>query len=240
MPSKIFDVRAGLKGGVLLAAAGLLALATPAFAQPKAPAKSAAPVAAPAQPEGPTKVAVKPEPSQTDWLKVCGKDPATSKQICYTTRDFVADNNEPVLAVAVYAVDGDPEKIVRFLMPLGFLVQPGIRFGVDSGQQEAGRYAICFPNGCFAEAKVKDNVVKALKSGTTLNISTQNQVAKEVIFQVPLAGFAKAFDGPPVDPKVIEEQQKKLQAELQKRAEEMRKQQQQNAPAPAPAPAPKK
>jgi len=40
---------------------------------------------------------------------------------------------------------------------------------------------------------------------------------------VPLAGFGKAFDGPPIDPKVLEEQQKKLQAELQKRAEEERK-----------------
>ena len=35
--------------------------------------------------------------------------------------------------------------------------------------------------------------------------------------------FAKAYDGPPTDPKVFEEQQKKLQDELQKRAEDARK-----------------
>jgi hypothetical protein len=35
--------------------------------------------------------------------------------------------------------------------------------------------------------------------------------------------FAKAYDGPPTDPKVFEENQKKLQEELQKRAEEQRK-----------------
>ena len=41
---------------------------------------------------------------------------------------------------------------------------------------------------------------------------------------LPLAGeFAKAYDGPPTDPKVFEETQKKLQEELQKRAEEARK-----------------
>ncbi len=38
-----------------------------------------------------------------------------------------------------------------------------------------------------------------------------------------LKEFAKAYDGPPIDPKVVEEQQKKLQEELQKRAEEARK-----------------
>ena len=40
---------------------------------------------------------------------------------------------------------------------------------------------------------------------------------------LPLAEFAKAYDGPPTDPKVFEENQKKLQEELQKRAEEQRK-----------------
>ena len=38
--------------------------------------------------------------------------------------------------------------------------------------------------------------------------------------QLELKDFAKAYDGPPTDPKVFEEQQKKLQEELQKRAEE--------------------
>ena len=40
---------------------------------------------------------------------------------------------------------------------------------------------------------------------------------------LPLNDFAKAYDGPPTDPKVFEEQQKKLQDELQRRAEEARK-----------------
>jgi hypothetical protein len=56
-----------------------------------------------------------------------------------------------------------------------------------------------------------------------------------------VAGFGRAFDGPAIDPKVLEEQQKKLQEELQKRAEEERKRLEAaksgQAPAPAPAPA---
>jgi hypothetical protein len=61
---------------------------------------------------------------------------------------------------------------------------------------------------------------------------------------MPLADFAKAYDGPPTDPKVFEEQQKKLQEELQRRADEARKklESQQGAPTssatPTPAPAP--
>ena len=104
----------------------------------------------------------------------------------------------------------------------GLLLQTGIRFGVDTGQPVSGRYAICFPNGCFAEAQVKDDFINAMKKGNTLNVSVQNQGAREVTFAIPLADFAKGFDGAPIDPKVLEDQQKQLQDELSKRQEELR------------------
>jgi invasion protein IalB len=188
------------------------------------PAQPAAPAQAPAAPPaGPTLVQVKPEPSQTEWTKVCGRDPGNQKEICYTTRDFVSDQGQPVLAVAVYDVKGDNTRIVRFLLPIGLLLQPGIRFGVDQAQPIAGRFQICFPNGCFAEANVNDAQLNSFKRGTTVNISVQNQAARELTFQVPLAGFAKAFDGAPIDPAELQKQQENLQQELQKREEELRR-----------------
>ena len=193
-------------------------------AQPARPA--APPQAQGAQPQqnaGPTVVTVKAEPSQPEWTKVCGKDQNTNTEICYTTRDFVSDQGQPVLALAVYDVKGQqPQKVVRFVMPLGLLLQPGLRFAVDQGQATPGRYVMCLPNGCFAEAQVKDDFIAAIKKGANLNVSVQNQMGREITFAVPAAGFGKAFDGPPIDPKVLEEQQKKLQEELQKKSEEMR------------------
>ena len=218
--------------------ATLVALAAPGEAQAQrqrsAPAQQPAPAPAPApapqggqaaQSTGPLLVQVKPEPSQTEWTKVCGKDPANNTEICYTTRDFVSDQGQPVLAAAVYDVKGgNSSKIVRFLMPLGLLLKPGIRFAVDTSAPLAGSYTICFPNGCFAETVgLKDDVITGMKKGTLINVSVQNQVGREVTFQVPLTGFAKAFDGAPIDPKILEEQQKRLQEELQKRSEELRK-----------------
>ena len=134
-----------------VAASAVLSLATPAFAQPKAPPKPA--VRAPrraytrASTCGPGSrtagasgrpcgrgwdqdlglVQLKPEPSQPDWVKVCGNDPSSNQQICYTTRDFVSDQGQPVLAVAIYDVNGKPEKISRFILPLGLCYSPGVR-----------------------------------------------------------------------------------------------------------------
>jgi invasion protein IalB len=227
-----------LRAAAFVALAGSL-LAGPAFAQPKAkPAAPAAPAPAapttpaaqqpPQQQTGPQTINVKSEPSQADWTKVCGKDGSSGTDICYTTRDFVSDQGQPVLAVAVYEMKNPQTKqevrVVRYLLPLGLLLQPGIRFTVDGQQPTTGKFAVCFPNGCFAEAGgLGPEVVAAMKKGTTLNVSVQNQTQREVTFAVPLVGFGKAFDGPAMDPKVLEEQQKKLQSELEKRSEDMRK-----------------
>ncbi len=235
--------------GLLILASGHVLTGGQAFAEAKK-AKPAAPApAAPAAAATPSPITVAPPgpihvdllPTQTDWTKVCGHDNAANKDICYTTRDFSAQADKPpVLAVAIYEIKGEDTRIVRLLTPVGLMLRPGFRFSIDKGASLEGAFEICFPNGCFAESRVKAPTIDQMKKGTVMSIEVRNQVNNQVTFAVPLAGFGKAFDGAPVDPKVLAEQQKKLQAELQKRAEEERKRveaaRQAGAPAAAAAP----
>ncbi len=189
--------------GLALVAGALAFGVLPALAQqqPAAPAQGAPQAGQQGAPQGPMKVDL--TPSQPNWTKVCGKDQATQKEICYTTRDFGAQKDQPpVLALAVYDVKGEEVKIVRFLMPVGLMLRPGFRFAVDKGPVAEGAYEICFPNGCFAEAKVKKDVIEAAKKGTNMAVSVKNQANSEVVFNLPLAGFGAAFDGPAIDPKI--------------------------------------
>jgi invasion protein IalB len=247
--------RLGVVGltGLLVLAGGHVLMGGSALAQQKKPAPKPAPAApAPSAQAAPSPVTVaQPQPApvhvdliptQSDWTKVCGHDQAANKDICYTTRDFSAQADKPpVLAVAIYDIKGDDTRIVRLLTPVGLMLRPGFRFEVDQGQAQEGTFEICFPNGCFAESRVKAPTVDSMKKGTVLTIAVRNQANNEVTFGVPLTGFGKAFDGPAVDPKVLAEQQKKLQEELQKRADEERKRveaaRQGGGAAPAPAPA---
>jgi invasion protein IalB len=227
--------------GAALVAGALLFGCAPGFAQQaQAPAGQAPagqpPAGQPAAPQGPMKVDL--IPTQDSWTKVCGHDQAANKDICYTTRDFGAQKEQPpVLALAVYDVKGEDVKMVRFLMPVGLMLRPGFRFSVDKGPVSEGSFEICFPNGCFAEAKVKKDIIDAARKGSNMSVVVKNQANAEVVFNLPLAGFGKAFDGAAIDPKVLEEQQKKLAAELQKRAEEERKKLESQQPAGAAAPA---
>lgn len=225
-----------------LMSACLVAIGGSAFAQGQRPAQAPAPQAAPQQsqaqqPSGPMRVEL--SPTQSDWTKVCGHDSNANKDVCYTTRDFGTQADQPpVLALAVYDIKGEDQRIIRFLMPVGLMLAPGFRFSVDKGATLEGRFEICFPNGCFAETKVKGPTIDAMRKGQTVTVSVKNQVNNEVTFVVPIAGFGKAFDGPAIDPKVLEEQQKKLQEEMQKKAEDMRKSEAAKTPAAPAAPAP--
>ena len=219
----------------------------PAQSAPAA-AQADAPNAAP--PEGPIKVDL--QPAAAEWTKVCGKDQGNNKQVCYTTRDFGQDANQPpLLAVAVYDIEGDDKRIVRFLLPIGLMLKPGFRMNVDQGQAIPGAYAICLPNGCFAETEVPANFIAQLKKTQLLSVAVRNQVNNEVTFTLPMKDFAKAFDGPPIDPEILKQQQQELQQKLEEQAkaqrEQLEKQQPPGAqplpgqlsPPVAPAPAPK-
>jgi len=191
------------------------------------------PAAAPAQPATQDLVGVDP-----DWTKLCQTDPQTSKEICYVTRIFGAKSDQPFLMLAIIDPKGAPERIIQVRLPLGVPLKPGFRFGVDKGAVESGAFEVCTPNdGCVGVAKVKSAFVDGMKKGEKLSIIVKNPSGAEATALIPLAGFGKAFDGPAVDPKVAEERQKKLQEDLQKKADEERKRLESTAAPAAPAPA---
>ena len=229
-----------LLGGLALTGSVVLSGGV-ATAQQAAPAQQQ-------QPAGPVKLEL--QPSQNEWTKVCG-NAGPNRQICFTTRDFgQAKDQPPLIALAIYDVKGE-DPIVRFLMPPGLLLRPGIRFSTDKGAQQEAQYTICLPNGCFAETKIKTGVVDAIKKATVLNVLARNSVNAEITFSMPMAGFGKAFDGPAIDPKALQAQQEQQQQELQRQLQDRAKAQRQQlegtgapapaapAVAPAPAPAPK-
>lgn len=205
--------------------------AAPVPAAPAAPAPAAAAPVAP--PPGPAKVELSGKFG--DWIKTCGTDQVNKKDICFVTHEFGQEGDQgPIMALAVYEIKGDKERIIRLLLPLGFMIKPGFRFSVDKGAELSGAFDFCLPNGCFTESKVDASAYDTMRKGTILNIAVQNPGGNLVTFTLPLAGMAKAMDGPATDPKVLEEQQKqaveqqrqqqeKLQQELAKKAEEERK-----------------
>lgn len=210
--------------------------AAPAPAAPKAPPKAApkAPAGAPAAqapPAGgaPANGAQPPEQQvqliYAPWTKFCLKgQEAGAKQVCFTGKDGRIESGQPVIAAVIIEPEGEPKKILRVTLPLGMQLIHGTRIIVDSNAPQQSPYVICFQNGCMSDYEATPELIANMKKGQNLVVQAINSNGAPLTLPLPLSGeFAKAYDGPPTDPKVFEENQKKLQEELQKRAEEQRK-----------------
>ncbi|HUI96758.1 MAG TPA: invasion associated locus B family protein [Xanthobacteraceae bacterium] len=205
---------------------------TPPKTAPKkqpTPAQAQQPPAAPAQ-AGPVQM---PQLIYTPWAKFCGKGNAPdAKQVCFTGKDARTEAGVPMVAAALIEPDGEPTKLFRVTLPMPLQLRFGARLIIDQQEPIGAPFVTCFANGCLAEFPGTPDFVTKLKKGQMLTIQAINLAGVQISFPLPLNDFAKANEGPPTDPKVYEEQQKKLQDELQKRAEEARKklEQQQGAP----------
>jgi invasion protein IalB len=209
----------------------------PAPAAPPSAAQAAPPAAAPP-------AAGAPPPEQqvqliySQWTKFCPKgQDGGAKQLCITGKDGRIESGQPVIAAVIIEPEGEAKKILRVTLPLGMQLVHGTRVIVDSNPPAQSPYVICFQNGCMSDYEVTPELLANMKKGQNLIVQAINSNGAPLTLPLPLADFAKAFDGPPTDPKVFEETQKKLQEELQKRAEEARKKLEANQPAGGAAPA---
>ena len=215
-------------------------------AAPKAPPAAPAPSAQQAPPPaagGPAAGAPatggQPQDQQVQliyapWTKFClkGQD-ANAKQVCFTGKDGRIESGQPVIAAVIIEPEGEPKKILRVTLPLGMQLVHGTRVIVDNNPPQQSPYVICFANGCMSDYEVTPELLANMKKGQNLVVQAINSNGAPLTLPLPLAEFAKAYDGPPTDPKQFEETQKKLQEELQKRAEEARKKLEANPPAAA-------
>jgi invasion protein IalB len=158
------------------------------------------------------------------WTKFClkGQD-ANAKQVCFTGKDGRIESGQPVIAAVIIEPEGEPKKILRVTLPLGMQLIHGTRVIVDNNPPLQSPYVICFANGCMSDYEATPELLANMKKGQNLVVQAINSNGAPLTLPLPLGEFAKAYDGPPTDPKVFEETQKKLQEELQKRAEEARK-----------------
>src|ERR1700722_11721817 len=197
--------------------------------------KPAAPAPAAAQPAGPLKLEL--QPMQSPWTKICGKDQGNNKEVCYTTRDFgQAPDQPPTLAVAVYQMSGEDKRIARFLLPVALMLKPGFRLIIDKEEPIDGKFAICFPNGCFAEAELNGAAIGKLKKAQTARVVVRNQGNVEVTFSMPMKDFGVALDRVAADPKGLEQHNQEWQRQLEEKATAQREQlEEQHSAAPSPA-----
>jgi invasion protein IalB len=196
-------------------------------AAPKGQQKGGAPAAAPAAPAAPGAGGEQAMPPliYSNWTKICGKGPEQgSKQICQTGKDGRLESGMPVVAAILMEMEGEGKKVLQIMLPPGVYLPKGTRVVIDRDEPSAviGTFLTCANGGCIAHLEVTPDIVQKLKKGQNLYVQAYNMAQSVMTLALPLGDFAKAYDGPPTDPKQLEEKNKQLQDELQKRANDQR------------------
>lgn len=167
------------------------------------------------------------------WTKVCppkeaaASAPAGAKQPCFIFMEGREDGGMLVVRSTIMEVEGEPKKtlIVSFLYGVDLL--RGTRIVVDQGPLDAtAPYIVCVPPntpppffGCVSQYEITNEMINGMKKGKFLTLQTVFN-GQTLSPQLPLADFAKAYDGPPTDLKAEAEAEMKLQEELRKRAKQ--------------------
>ncbi|MES0201128.1 invasion associated locus B family protein [Mesorhizobium sp. M0011] len=174
------------KSNLLGVAAGLTALwlglaAGPALAED----------AKPAQPK-PAESNAKPADANP-WAVNCSSGSATSELQCQVSQNLTeAKTGQRVLTVTVRRDNGNGSLAMLLALPHGLFLPSGASFQIDQGQKTTIAIQTSDQNGAYAATPLSADLIKAMKSGTNLNIGMESVTRKPVTIPVSLAGFTVA------------------------------------------------
>lgn len=218
--------------------------AQPAQQAPARPAQPAQPAQPTPQQQQQRQAAEQPPRpvtgTTTGWVKICQPIPETTppRQGCLITQEVRAENGAFLGGATIQEVQGDPTRSLQLALPLGLALQAGFLVRVDQGVATPGKFGTCFPNACFGALELGTDMLNAMRRGQNVLVTVRNAQGVALDLVMPLATFVRAYDGAPTDLQVVEEQQRRLEEELARRAEQTRQQlmqQQGGQPGAAPA-----
>lgn len=234
--------QAGLKpackaGWLPVAMAASLALAAASSANgqqvaaptTKPPTQARKPAALPAE-QSPTTESSGEAPQERfvffPWTKICNGERGsdnTSKEVCLVATEGYLETGQLALTVTLIEAKNDTRKVLRVGLPLGMQLKRGTRVILDQGAPEQRPYLMCLEvTGCVSDYEANAEIVEKLKNGRGLTVQAISPRGEPLSLMVPLTRFASAYDGPPIDPKLLETERKDFQDGFQRRADQSR------------------
>jgi invasion protein IalB len=186
---------------------------------PAAPAPAAAP-GAPAGAQGAAGAA-----GEDAWVKLCMRSEQTqNKEICLVNHEGLEPNSGMVLiAAAVRKVEGEEKQQLLIRVPTAYalVIPPGVQVKIDENEPIKLQYTLCFPTSCQVQMELTKELMDTMRKGKQMVVAAMNIQQKTMGFPVPLGGFGKAYDGPPVDNAKYEESRRQLMEVFRKRQAEL-------------------
>jgi len=151
------------------------------------------------------------------WVKICSKIGETD--ICNVQFSIVTNTKQLVTSVNLLQSKGKTKRrIFQVAVPSGRYIPEGIKVQIDKGKVNTLPYSLCMPDRCLAEIQLSESLVKALKKGGELTLTSTNFRAQKNPVKVTLKGFTAAYTGPPLKRDEVTNRNKALEDALKKKS----------------------
>ena len=126
------------------------------------------------------------------WRVECAGDGKSLD--CRAIQQMINREDKQLIAQLAARVLPDKSAVLLIQLPLGISLTEPVQLKVDNGTAERYPVQTCTNVGCIVSVALKEPLMAAMRSGTLLKISIQDTSKRTINIDVPLLGFALAFD----------------------------------------------
>ncbi len=126
------------------------------------------------------------------WRVECSGDGKSLD--CRAIQQMINRDDKQLVAQLAARVAPDKSAVLLIQLPLGISLTEPVQLKVDNGTAERYPVQTCTNVGCIVSVPLKDPLMAAMRTGTLLKISIQDTNKRTINIDVPLLGFALAFD----------------------------------------------
>lgn len=133
-----------------------------------------------------------------DWEVACAAKAAGGCAMAQIGND---STGTPVLEMVIRRLeepldvnDKTAVAVLDVITPLGVVLTEGLTMTIDKGRDEAAAFQICTEQGCLVREPVAEDLITRLKRGSVAKITVFAANQGEVVSNISLKGFTKAFN----------------------------------------------
>jgi invasion protein IalB len=128
------------------------------------------------------------------WAARCTGEGRAGPLDCVMEQRVVITNTSQLLAgITIRQPPGGAAPVMMIQVPYGLYLPAGLKLVADGRPFDTLPLQTCNDQGCFAGSTVSAELLAALKAGTTLEVTMQDQSQRDVTVPVSLSGFSDAF-----------------------------------------------
>ena len=148
-----------------------------------------------AKPEAPAAQAPAPEKPAVAWTVNCASGANAGALECQMSQNLTeSKTGQRVLTVTIRKQPKDGAMAMLLALPHGLFIPAGASYQIDASEKKTVAIQTSDQNGAYAAVPLNADLIKALKTGTSLNIGMESVTRNPVTIPVSLNGFTAAID----------------------------------------------